>query len=640
VNQETNFIDETMKKDGHPLKRNYKDRYDITRHPSRIRSSDIIEGVFENIEYLNSPDPSLIAAKGVVNGIQCFVLGQEKRRQGKESKATGMLTAKGFGYTLDVLDLAEKTLTPVISFIDTFGGDTSMESELGGQSFLISDCISRYGGVRTATISYVIGEGGSGGALALQVADRSFMLENALYSVIAPESCSRIIFHRRLTAGESIEETVPDALEMLRPGAEHIKEIGMINGILPEPINGAHENYEFTIETIKESIVQTLKDWVHETKTGEKVLKPKMIDKLLSERRQKVLNYGMFEDSTDKLTKRKILKSTHEKIDTIDIEREEFYMHLLMKAHMEEKGIEETELFECKKEWDVEKNLFKVKGGCGFVPYQQYVDNYYACPKCGKGEYLSVEEHIDKICDQNTFEEIESDLTIQKLIGKERYYFGSYQKSLDKVTPTTFSNEGLVAGTAKLNGKPIVLIVSDLKFFGGSFGAAFGEKFKRAVDFAVKHKYPMVSICASGGARMNEGPMSLAQMAKMNMAILDLKRAGVLFLSVITGPTTGGAYASYATQGDVMFGEKGSLVEFAGPRVVTGAGFEVDREIVCTDSLFETGKIQHLVDRKDLKNSLAYYVNLYHDIIFPDGRKITGRVNDFRKAVEPKPAVN
>ncbi|MBU1012918.1 MAG: hypothetical protein KKG99_07920 [Bacteroidetes bacterium] len=624
-----------MKKDGFPLKRNYKERYDITRNPSRIRSSDVIAGVFDNIEYFNSPDPSLVAAKGSVDGVVCYILGQEKRRQGKDSLATGMITSKGFAYVLDVLDLAEKNQIPVVSFIDTFGGDTSMESEIGGQSFLISDCISRYCGVKTATVSYVIGEGGSGGALALQVADRSYMLENSLYSVIAPESCCRIIFHRRLTSGENIEDTVPDALEMLRPGAEHIKEIGMIDGILPEPINGAHENYEFTIDTITESLTLTLKDWVVELKTGEKVLKPKLVDKLLIERRQRVLNYGMFEDTIDKLTKRKILKSIHEKINTIDIEREEFYTQLLMKAHMEKKGIEETELFECTKEWDIEKNLFKVKGGCGFVPYQQYVDNYYACPKCGKGEYLSVEDQIDKICDQDTFEEIESDLTIHKLIGKERYYFGSYQNSLDKTIGKTFSKEGLVAGTARINGKPIVLIISDLTFFGGSFGAAFGEKFKRAVDFAVKHKYPMVSICASGGARMNEGPMSLAQMAKMNMAILDLKKAGVLFLSVITGPTTGGAYASYATQGDVMFGEIGSLVEFAGPRVVIGAGFEVDPEIVCTNSLYKTGKIQHLVHRKGLKESLAYYVNIYHDITFPAERRITGRVNDFRKPVEP-----
>lgn len=620
-----------MKKDGYPLKRNYKERYDITRHSNRIRSSDVIEGVFENLAYYDSPDPSLITAKGTIDGIECIILGQEKRRKGKESLATGMLTAKGFSYTLDMLDLAEKNKLPIVSFIDTFGGDTSMESEIGGQSFLISDCISRFGGVRTATISYVIGEGGSGGALALQIADKSYMLENSLYSVIAPESCSRIIFHRRLTAGENIDATVPDALEMLRPGAEHIKEIGMIDGILPEPINGAHENYEFTIDTIKESLAETLKNWVQTSKKGKSVLRPKQIEKLVSERRTRVLNYGMFKDTIDKLTKRKTKKIVHEKVNMIDIEREDFYTHLLMKAHLDHKGIEETEFYECIKEWDVDKNIFRVKGGCGFVPYKQYVDNFYACPKCGKGEYLSVEEHIDKICDANTFREIEGELTIDKLIGNERYNFGKYKASLEKLDGKTFSKEGLITGSAKLNGKEIVIVISDLKFFGGSFGAVFGEKFKRAVDYSVKHKLPMISVCASGGARMNEGPMSLAQMAKMNMSLLDLKREGVLYLSIITGPTTGGAYASYAAQGDIMFGEKGSLVEFAGPRVVTGAGFEVDREIVCTDGLYENGLIQHLVDRKDLKEGLSFYVNMYHDLRFPENRRITGRVNDFWK---------
>ncbi|MCD4747435.1 MAG: hypothetical protein K8R58_14155, partial [Bacteroidales bacterium] len=92
-----------------------------------------------------------------------------------------------------------------------------------------------------------------------------------------------------------------------------------------------------------------------------------------------------------------------------------------------------------------------------------------------------------------------------------------------------------------------------------------------------------------------------------------------------------GAYASYVTQGDIMIGEKGSLVEFAGPRVVTGAGFDVDRDIVCTDKLYETKKIQHLVNRKDLKNILCYYIELFYVIKFPEIRKKTGRIRDFRK---------
>jgi len=620
-----------MKKEDLKPNKDYKERYDLVRNPGRIRSSDIIDGVFENVSYFESPDPSLIAARGTIFNTDCIVLGQEKRREGKESQASGMIKAAGYGFTLDMLDIAEKDYLPVISFVDTFGGDSSMASEMGGQSFLISDCISRFCGIKTPTISYVIGEGGSGGALALQVADKSFMLENALYSVIAPESCSRIIFHKRLAAGEDIEETLKDALEILRPSAEHIKEIGMIDGILPEPEDGAHTDFDFTIFTIKSSLEKELKEWLYSSKSKKRLVKKKLMSKLLKERREKVLNYGNFQKTKYKLARRKIKKSKPEHIKSIDIEREDFHTLFLLKAHMEKEGIDETELYNCELEWDKDRNLFRVAGGCGFVSLKKYMDNFYACPKCGKGAYLSVEDQIEKICDKNSFREIQSDLTIKDLIGSEKYNFGRYKDQLVKTAEKAFSNESLVTGSAKVNGRNVVLVISDLRFFGGSFGAVFGETFKRAMDYAIKHKYPFISVCSSGGARMNEGPMSLAQMAKMNMALLNLKQKGVIYLSVIPGPTTGGAYASYVTQGDIMIGEKGSLVEFAGPRVVMGAGMEVDKEIVCTDKLYETKKIQHLVHRKELKDTLSYYVDIFYHIKNPETTKDTGRIRDFRK---------
>lgn len=619
-----------MKRIEYSPRKDYKERYDLIRHPERIRSSDVIEGVFEKIQYFESPDPSLIAAKGKIDGFDCIILGQEKRRKGKESKATGMLTAKGFSFTLQMLDEAEKHGTPIVSFIDTFGGDTSMESELIGQSFLISDCISRYGGVATPTISFVIGEGGSGGALALQTADKSFMFENALYSVIAPESCSRIIFHKRLTAGENIEDTLGDALDMLRPGADHLKEIGMIDEILPEPKRGAHINYKFTIGIIKENLIKTLNEWAK----GSKKPFSKIIPKLVEARREKVLNYGKFNIEKDKLWKRKINRVEPFNIPMVDVEREDFHTLHLIQAHLHQADLNGVELVKCEKEWDAELGKFKVAGGCGFIPYKEYKENFYACPTCGKGENIKVEDQIDKICDKNTFLEIEADLTIRKLKGKDRYFFGKYKASLEKMEAKCFSNEALVTGKAKLDGKDVVVAITDLSFFGGSFGAAFGEKFCRAVNYSIEHNYPFISICSSGGARMNEGPMSLAQMAKMNMVLLDLKKAGILFTSVIIGPTTGGAYASYVTQGDIIIGEKGGLVEFAGPRVVTGAGFEVDPSVVITDSLYETGKIHDLVTRKDLKARLSHYVNIFYDLKCPEKRKLTGRINDFRKLLK------
>ncbi len=619
-----------MKKSDHAPKKSYKERYDLVRHPERIRSSDVIEGVFKNLRYFESPDPTLIAARGEIDGIECIILGQEKPSKRKENQATGMITSNGHSYILQLLDIAEKEMLPVVSFIDTFGGNSSMDSEMGGQSFLISDCISRFCYVATPTVSFVIGEGGSGGALAIQVSDKSFMLENSIYSVIAPESCSRIIFHKRLAAGEELEDTLQDALDLLRPGVDHLMKIGMIDKALPEPEKGAHTDYKFTVKTIKDTLKKTLGDWVQSYKSGKKV-KKKIVDKLLKERREKVLNYGSFDDSLDKLSKRKIKSTKHTNIPKVDIEREDFHTMFLIKAHMEREGIEDTEFYNCEKEWDPDRNIFRVAGGCGFIPLQQYIDNFYACPKCGKGEYLTVEEQLEKICDQNTFQEIEGDLTIDKLIGKEYYNFGKYKASLEKVQQRSFSKEGLVTGTAQINGKQVVLVLSDLSFFGGSFGAVFGEKFKRAIDFAINYQHPFISVCASGGARMNEGPMSLAQMAKMNMALLDLKKEGLLYLSVITGPTTGGAYASYVTQGDVMIGEKGGLVEFAGPRVVTGAGFEVDRDIVVTDKLYETGKLQNLVGRTELKDQLSHYVDIFYGVKFPGVRKKKGRMRDFNK---------
>jgi len=619
------------KKDQAPIL-SYKERYDLVRHPRRIRSSDVIERVFDNIDYYGSPDPSLIAARGSVSGIPCIILGQEKPRTGKKSKATGMVKPEGFGFGLEMLAQAEKDRIPVVAFIDTYGGDPSMDSEMGGQSFLISDSISRFCDANTPTVSFVIGEGGSGGALAQQVADKAFMLENAIYSVIAPESCCRIIFHRRLSAGEDIEEVLPDALNILRPGVEHLQRIGMVDDVLAEPEKGAHNDYDFTANVIKKSLVKTLKEWISKSKKGEISVKPSTIKKLKEKRREKVLHYGEFIDNLDKLAKRRTRRKFPEKVKTIDVEQEDFEVMHLIKAHLEKEGIEDTELVNCEKQWDPDKNLFRVAGGCGFISKQEYVDNFYACPKCGKGEYLSVEEQIEKICDKNTFKEIEGDLSFKKMLNGDFYNFGSYKDNLEKTKEKSFSNEGLVTGTARIKGKDIVLVISDLRFFGGSFGAVFGEKFKRAVDYAVEHKQPFISVCSSGGARMNEGPMSLAQMAKMNMALLDLKNEGLLYLSIITGPTTGGAYASYVTQGDIIIGEEGALVEFAGPRVVMGGGFNVDREIITTNKLYETDKIQHLVKRRELKELLSYYVRLFYALRYPGKRRNRGRILDFRTA--------
>ncbi len=610
-----------------------KERYELTRHPSRIRSSDIIENIVDNPIYYESPDPSLVAVKGYMDGIRCIILGQEKRREGKDSKATGMITAEGYNYVLDILKEAEEHKIPIISFIDTFGGDASMKSEIEGQSFNISDCIRRFCEVKTPTVSYVIGEGGSGGALAMQVADKSFMFENALYSVIAPESCARIIFNKRLQEGENLENLVESALEVLQPGAEHLMEVGMVDEILSEPDEGAHTNYENTINMIRETLVETLNEWVNvDKKTDEKRITNKTVNRLVKERRDKVLNYGSFENSLQtlkRIVKGKFKRKRKEDVSgkVIDVETGDSFISQLRKEHLENRNIKDRQVVLCEKEWNEQEGKFRVAGGCGMKSFDDYENNFHACPECGKGELLGAEEHLAKLCDEGTFEEVEHNLNLENLVGNERYLTDSYRVKLEKGEKRGFSKDSLVIGTGQINGKGVAFAISDIDFISGSFGSIYGEKFKRIVDVAIKEELPLVSVCSSGGARMQEGPMSLAQMAKINMALLDLKSKGIPYISIIAEPTTGGAYASYVTQGDIMIGERGSLAEFAGPRVVTGAGLEVDRNVVCTDMLYENGYIDHLVNRDELKRVVSHYARLFHDIKHPEQRRNTGRIN-------------
>ncbi len=610
-----------------------KERHYLTRHPERIRSSDVIEGIFEDISYYPSPDPSLIAAKGYVDGIECIVLGQEKRREGKESIATGMITSAGHEYILEILDEAEKHNSPVVSFIDTYGGDATMQSELGGQSFRISDCIRRYCEIETPTVSYIIGEGGSGGALAMQIADESYMLENSMYSVIAPESCARIIFGKRIKAGEKLEDLVDEALDILRPGVEHLQEIGMVDGSLTEPDEGAHTNYDETIGTIKNSLVETLNKWIDvDKKSDEKRITNGTVKKLVKDRKNKVLNYGKFDGSLTTFVKRKLKRikriGKSKSVEEVP-EINDPLIAPLRKEELDKKNIVGRPVV-CKDDWGID-GRYRVAGGCGYIGWDDYEENFYACPHCGKGDYLTVEEQITKICDEDSFHEIDENLTLERLIGKETYldisivdvnYSGLLKKSAEVGT----SNESLVTGKAEIEGREVVLAISDIRFMGGSFGAVYGEKFKRAVDLSVKEKIPLISVCSSGGARMYEGPMSLAQMAKMNMALLDLKKSNAKFISVIAEPTTGGASASYATQGDIMIGERGSLMAFAGPKVVIGSGISVDKKVVCTNKLHETDKIDDLVDRRKLKALLSYYVESFYNDVHPEKRVHTGRI--------------
>jgi acetyl-CoA carboxylase beta subunit len=180
-----------------------------------------------------------------------------------------------------------------------------------------------------------------------------------------------------------------------------------------------------------------------------------------------------------------------------------------------------------------------------------------------------------------------------------------------------------------------VMVISEFYFCGGSMGVVFGEKFRRAVDYAIQENLPFISLCCSGGARLYEGISALMQMVKTIESVNRLKRHGLPYISVLADPSTGGAIASYAALGDVIISEPGALVIFAGPRVMKSRGFEVDEKLVRSDYLHKISAriydklnyyhdlrgIQEITERKHMKLAIAKYLELYKRTNFRARRK-------------------
>jgi acetyl-CoA carboxylase carboxyl transferase beta subunit len=249
--------------------------------------------------------------------------------------------------------------------------------------------------------------------------------------------------------------------------------------------------------------------------------------------------------------------------------------------------------------------------GCGsFIPLEEYLDNFKSCPTCGKGEPLSPYEWVDILCDGNSFRESNANLTARDLIRDEDLRT-DYTSLLEKMEKKSGSGEALVTGVGSINGYECVLMISDFNFIGGSMGSAMGEKIARAVQYCLEERLPLISVCSSGGARMHEGTISLMQMAKTNMAIAMLKEDHLPYISLLAHPCTGGALASYATQGTINLSEENALIAFAGPRVTELAGIKVDPEFINSAFVLRKGGIDEIVPRSRLRQVITRYLKFY-----------------------------
>ena len=239
---------------------------------------------------------------------------------------------------------------------------------------------------------------------------------------------------------------------------------------------------------------------------------------------------------------------------------------------------------------------------CKEILYKEEVHhNLGVCPNCGKHFRLSARRRIKQIADEGTFIEIAKGIK-----SKDPLQFEGYVKKLELLEEKTQIEEAVTVGICKIEEQETVLCVMDGNFLMGSMGSAVGEKITIAIEEAISKRLPLIIFCVSGGARMQEGIISLMQMAKTSSAIAKLNEEKLLYISVLTDPTTGGVTASFAMLGDIIIAEPNTLIGFAGPRVIEQTiGQTLPKGFQRAEFLLEHGFIDMVVERKDLKETLG-----------------------------------
>lgn len=253
----------------------------------------------------------------------------------------------------------------------------------------------------------------------------------------------------------------------------------------------------------------------------------------------------------------------------------------------------------------VPEGLWSKCHSCNAVLYSVELErNLFVCPKCGHHMAISARDRLDLFLDQDSREELAKDVQAVDILKFKDSK--KYKDRLQQAKKTTKEDEALVVFKGKVNNLPVVASAFEFKFIGGSMGAAVGEKFIQGVETAIIERRSFICFSTSGGARMQEGLISLLQMAKTSAALAKLAEHKLPFISVLVNPTFGGVSASLAMLGDINLAEPKALIGFAGPRVIKQTVREILPEgFQQSEFLLEHGFVDQIVDRRDLKNKIS-----------------------------------
>ena len=256
----------------------------------------------------------------------------------------------------------------------------------------------------------------------------------------------------------------------------------------------------------------------------------------------------------------------------------------------------------------IPEGLWRKCNKCGQPIYVEDVkNNYYVCPKCNGYFRVHAYRRIEMLADEGTFEEWNKEMPFSNPLN-----FPGYEKKVLAAREKSRLNEAIVTGKCRIDGNPAIVGVCDARFIMSSMGHVVGEKITDAVERATREKLPVILFACSGGARMQEGIVSLMQMAKTSAALKRHHEAGQLFISVLTDPTTGGVTASFAMLGDIILAEPHALIGFAGPRVIEQTiGQKLPEGFQRSEFLLEHGFVDKIVERKDQKRVIGQILYMH-----------------------------
>ncbi len=262
---------------------------------------------------------------------------------------------------------------------------------------------------------------------------------------------------------------------------------------------------------------------------------------------------------------------------------------------------------------DIPDGLWTKCQECGEIIYtKQLEENFWICPACQFHFRISSRRYIKILLDDGKLEELDTNLT-----SLDPLRFKDSKRYPDRVRDATEKSglsDAVVSGIGKIDGKDVSFAIMDFSFIGGSMGSVVGEKIARTIERAIERKIPLIIVSCSGGARMQEGILSLMQMAKTSALLAVLDKIHVPFISILTNPTTAGVMASYASLGDVIIAEPKSLLGFAGPRVIQQTiKQELPPGFQSSEFFLEKGFLDKIVKRNDLRETIIKLLQYFHN---------------------------